>query len=255
MTVFLRRMVLITAAAIVLGFGWKALAGDIPSSPGNYIYDGAAMIEASDYQTITRLLTEADRKTSAQVAVVTVPTTEPETIETYAVKLFEKWGIGQKGKDNGVLFLIAKNDRKMRIEVGYGLEGALTDAICNRIINDIVVPQFKQSNFSVGIVQGTSAIVSLIAKEYNVAITGEENAVYERVTSADGDSGGSWLFVLLLFAVVVIIILSYTPRAGYGGGYWYGGGGSYGSGGGFSGGGFGGFGGGMSGGGGSSGGW
>jgi uncharacterized protein len=151
------------------------------------------------------------------------------------------------------LFLVAKNDRKMRIEVGYGLEGALTDAMCDRIINAIVVPEFKRSDFSAGIVKGTSAIVSLIAKEYNATITGEENAVYQRVTSSQGDEG-SWVFVLFLFLFIVIFILATPRRGNYGGGYWSGGG-SLGSGGGFSGGGFGGFGGGMSGGGGASGGW
>jgi uncharacterized protein len=262
-TVVRRILIYLIVTAVALSIGFKLQASDVsyPIASGNYIEDNAGMINPADYQAITQLLTELDRKTSAQIAVVTILTAQPETIETYAVKLFEKWGIGQKGKDNGALFLIAKNDRKMRIEVGYGLEGALPDAVCNRIINAIVIPEFKQSDFSAGILKGTSAIVSLIAKEYNVAITGEEDGVYQSVRSSDSSS----LLTLTIFFIALFIFFMplIVPRLGYrGGGYWYGGGSSGGfgggggfSGGGFGGGGFGGFGGGMSGGGGSSGGW
>jgi len=251
-----RALFVLMATGMLVGIGLKLQAANIPQAPDNYIYDSVGLINASDYQAITHLITELDHKTSAQVAVAVVPTTDPETVEAYAVKLFEQWGIGRKGKDNGVLFLVAKNDRKMRIEVGYGLEGALPDAICNRIINSIVVPEFKQSNFSGGIYKGTSAIVSLIAKEYNVAITGEESAVYDSVHSSSNDSG-LWVIVFIVIVLFFFFMPLMYPRSGLGGGYWYGGGssGGFGGGGGFSGGGFGGFGGGMSGGGGSSGGW
>jgi uncharacterized protein len=246
------------AAGILFVVGTRLYAADVhyPSVPGDYIYDSAGMVDAGDKQAIRNLLTELDRKTSAQVAVATVPTTEPETIEGYAVELFKRWGIGQKGKDNGVLFLIAKNDRKMRIEVGYGLEGALPDAICQRIISSIVTPEFRQSNFSGGVHKGVGAIVSLIAKEYNVAITGEENAVYQKVTSQEDSLESSVVFIIFCVIVLIMILSSHSRRGYYGGGYWYGGSsGGFGGGGGFSGGGFGGFGGGSSGGGGASGGW
>ena len=255
---FVRRILIVVFAAFVLLTAVKLDAAAIPSAPDNYIYDGAGIINASDYQSITRFLSELDRKTTAQVAVATVATTEPDVIETYAVKLFQQWGIGRRGKDNGVLFLIAKDDRKMRIEVGYGLEGALPDAICNRIINAIVVPEFKDEKFSDGVLKGTSAIVSLVAKEYNVEITGEENDVYNNVRSSQNDNS-SLLTLLIIFIFLIIFFMPLIyPSFGYRrGGYWSGGGscGGFGGGGGFSGGGFGGFGGGMSGGGGSSGGW
>src|SRR5262245_48287002 len=110
-------------AVLVGGAGrWSpASQGQCPSAPDGYIYDGAQLISASDQENITRLLRELENKTTAQVAVATVPSTQPEPIEMYAVNLFSSWGIGQKKKDNGVLFLIAKLDRNLRIEVGYGL--------------------------------------------------------------------------------------------------------------------------------------
>ena len=225
-----------------------------PRAPDGYIYDGAHLINPADSAKITQLLTELQNKTTAQVAIATVGSTEPESVEMYATKLFSQWGVGQKGKDNGVLFLIARDDRNLRMEVGYGLEGALPDAICKKVISNIILPEFKNANFSGGILKGATAIVSLVAKEYNVAITGEENETFDRVRASSGNDDLIWLILI----IVIFFILMNSSRGGrnYGGGYWYGGG-SGGYGGGFGGGsgGFGGFGGGMSGGGGASGRW
>ena len=255
-----RIIILLFTFLVVFACPWgSADEPSYPSAPDGYIYDGAQMIDPSDRATIIRLLTELQEKTTAQIAVATVRSTQPESIEMYAVKLFSLWGVGQKGKDNGVLFLIARDDRKVRIEVGYGLEGALPDGICKNIISNIIVPEFKQSNFSGGLLKGATAIVSLVAKEYNVAITGQENEVLDRVKSSD--RGSDW-FLIIIVVLFILISLSggFSRRRGYyGGGYWYGGGsGGFGGGsGGFGGGsgGFGGFGGGSSGGGGASGGW
>lgn len=224
---------------------------DIPVASG-YTNDFASIVNPSDLEEINRLANELYIKTGAQLAVVTVETTQPETIEQYSVRLFKKWGIGQKFKDNGVLLLIAQSDHKLRIEVGYGLEGVLTDAMSSGIINKIIVPRFKQDQFSSGILQGSKAIVSLIAQEYGVAITGQEKEVYD---SLHEDSGGIWI-IIFIFILIFIFFTSSFKRPGVG---WYGysgGGGGFGGGfGGGSSGGFGGFGGGGSGGGGSSGSW
>jgi len=230
-----------------------AIGGDVsyPAASG-YVVDQSGIIDSATQTQLENWILELKQKTGAEVAVVTVDTTGPLSIEEYAVNLFQRFGIGQKGKDNGVLLLIAYKDRHMRIEVGYGLEGAITDAYSSRIINTIITPEFKDGNFSEGIQKGTAAIVTLIAKEYNVTLTGVPQPVYQ-----DQQSGGSiWvlLFILCLF------ISFFFSRGGGGGGMFlpigfpggYGGRGSFG--GGFSGG-FGGFGGGGSGGGGASGGW
>lgn len=220
-------------------------------SVSGYINDSVGIINAQDQTSINGFAKELESKTTAQIAVVTIDTTQPETIEQYAVRLFKKWGIGQKGKDNGVLFLIANKDRALRIEVGYGLEGILTDAICSEIINQIVVPQFKQGQISTGILEGTKAIISLVAKESGVTITGEETALYNQLHQ---DRSGLWV-IILVFVIIFVFYASSFTRPGVG---WYGySGGRGGSGDGFSGGsgGFGGFGGGGSGGGGASGRW
>ena len=230
-----------------------------PTQPQGYVSDYANIISPSDKAAITQLLGELEQKTTAEVVVVTVLTTQPETIEGYSVKLFEKWGMGKKGKDNGVLFLIATQDRRMRIETGYGLEGALPDVLCHKIISNLVVPAFKAGEYSKGITAGVQAIVGLVAKEYNVKITGQEEQNFD---SNQNDSNSGWstilLIILFIFFVAFRMFVFIPSMYRRGGGYWYSGGG-YSGGGGFSGGsfggGFGGFGGGSSGGGGASGGW
>ncbi len=243
---------LLTALLVCMFSGqvWAKSSTGLPASAAGYVNDFSGVIEPQDQQTIHAMASALDNKTSAQVAVVTVDSTQPESIEQYAVKLFQKWGIGQKGKDNGVLFLIVRRDHTLRIEVGYGLEGTLTDAISSQIIHQIVVPEFKQGRMSSGILQGAQAIISLIAKEYGVAITGQETAVYN---SLHQDTSGFWMIIFVFLLIFMFYAFSFN-RPGLG---WYMVGGGFGGGwsGGGSGGGFGGFGGGMSGGGGASGGW
>jgi len=229
-----------------------------PSQPEGYVNDYAGLLTAADKKAISKLALELEEKTTAQLAVVTLKTVRPETIEGYAVKLFQKWGIGQKGKDNGILLLIVINDREVRIETGYGLEGALPDVICNKIIQNIIIPNFKSQNYSKGIHDGAYAVINLVAKEYNVQITGGESTVYNNLHEEQNVSSD----ILGLIVWLVIIILLFSSRlwpwwfllGGMGGrgGYWYGGGGGFGGG---FGGGSGGFGGGFSGGGGASGRW
>jgi uncharacterized protein len=223
-------------------------------SATSYLNDSAGVINAQDQRVIENLARELDSKTTSQLAVVTVNSTQPETIEQYAVELFKKWGIGQKGKDNGVLFIIAVKDHTARIEVGYGLEGVLTDAISSTIIHQIVIPEFKQAHISTGILEGAKAIVSLIAKENGVTITGQEAEVYREVHQ---DASGFWVIVFVFVFIFTFYVMSFSLRSPRGWRDRYYGGGWGGGGGGFSGGGggFGGFGGGGSGGGGASGSW
>ena len=150
-----------------------AFAGaDILPPPSDYVVDQAGIITQTDREMIKNWARELEQKTSAQVAVLTVPSIGDESIENYAVNVFKQWGIGQKQKDNGILLVIAAQDRRLRIEVGYGLEGAVTDVQSHRIIEAIIVPEFKTGNFSQGVLKGTWAIVSLVAKEYNVKLSG-----------------------------------------------------------------------------------
>ncbi|MBU3911192.1 MAG: TPM domain-containing protein [Candidatus Omnitrophica bacterium] len=235
---------------------------NLPDYTG-YVNDYANILSYETKSTLSALMNNLEQKTTAQVAIVTIDTTKPLDIETYAVELFEKWGIGQKGKDNGVLLVIAMKDKTMRIEVGYGLEGAIPDALAKIIIEDYIVPSFKNSDFNTGILKGAVGIAKLVAKEYNI----ELNELGELPVNVPLPEEPSPLesFINFIFTLVIIILFislrmgffwwwflipgSYRRR----GGYWHGGG-YRGNSGGF-GGGFGGFGGGLSGGGGASGGW
>lgn len=227
-----------------------------------YVNDFAGILSPSVEAKLNRLIKQIEDKTTAQMAVVTLQSTKPQTIEQYAVGLFEHWGIGQKGKDNGVLLLVAVRDRKLRIETGYGLEGTLPDAVCSQIINRIIVPHFRSQDYDRGISAGVKAIAGLIAREYDVQIEGAAKAeeVSRQLQSSRSLLGELFQFVMILlfFSFLVsarlglfgLLLLGTGHRRG---GYWYGSGyGGYS--GGFSGG-FGGFGGGLSGGGGASGSW
>ncbi|MDP3700741.1 MAG: YgcG family protein [Hylemonella sp.] len=135
-----------------------------------------------------------DERKGSQLAVLIVPTTRPEAIEPYAMRVVEQWKLGRKKVDDGVLLLVAKNDRAVRIEVGYGLEGVLSDAITNRIINDVIVPRFKQGDFFGGIDGAVSQMIKLMDGEALPAPA-------RRAEGASFDLGGM-APVLLMIAVV-----------------------------------------------------
>ncbi|MFH1777171.1 MAG: TPM domain-containing protein [Candidatus Omnitrophota bacterium] len=227
-----------------------------------YVNDFAGVIYDDTEDTLSWIIGELEKKTTAQIAVVTLDTVSPLDIETYAVELFEEWGIGHKGRDNGVLFLVAVGDRKMRIEVGYGLEGAIPDALAKLIISKNITPYFKQGNYDRGIMAGTVAIANLMAKEYNIKLS-DISGMPQDVSVPRKPTGLEAILNFLFTLFILFIFLSFrmgwfwffflpgTSRRRDG--YWYGGG-YGGNSGGFSGG-FGGFGGGMSGGGGASGSW
>ncbi|MCK5654864.1 MAG: TPM domain-containing protein [Candidatus Aureabacteria bacterium] len=231
----------------------------VPSRGQGYVNDFAGLLSHSDKLTITKFAAALEKKTTAQIAIVTIKTTKPETIQGFSVKLFDQWKIGQKGKDNGVLLLMAVDDRKAWITTGYGMEGAIPDVIANKIVRDVMIPYFKRGQYSAGVTKGAIAIVSLVAKEYDVEITGQETQIHQAVHRKK--SGLQIIFTILLFVLIIgmrsgllgYFLLGSMIGGRRRGGHWYGAG-SGGSGGGFSGG-FGGFGGGMTGGGGGGGGW
>ncbi|MGA1791912.1 MAG: TPM domain-containing protein [bacterium] len=222
--------------------------------PQGYVTDRAGLLTPQSAGHLQGLIAYIHQKTTAEVAVVTLESIAPYTIEDYAVRLFEKWGIGQKEKDNGVLLLIAVRERKIRIEVGYGLEGAITDGTAGEIIHRIISPAFKEGHFEQGLVAGTEAILRLIANEYQLEMPEGLSFKTPPMGRPKASSGVSDLLIVFL-SIFVLFILFKTglwPLLFFG--FPFGGGGWSGGRGGFSGG-FGGFGGGLSGGGGASGGW
>ncbi|MDP8293042.1 MAG: TPM domain-containing protein [Candidatus Orphnella occulta] len=219
-----------------------------------YTNDFANILSSEAVSTINSICNQVEEKTTAQIALVTIDTTAPLTIEEYAVRLFEKWGIGLKDKDNGALILMAVNDKKVRIETGYGLEGALPDAFASQIIYQVMVPVFKQGDFQSGLIRGTIAVAESIAKEYNVELSLGEDMPRGLVKDKKSQAGKALLYLILFIVMFgmrsgLLFFWILGPTGRRRGGYWYGSGSSG------SGGGFGGFGGGFSGGGGASGGW
>lgn len=242
---------------------------DFPKPTSNkYVNDYVNILPANVSDELISIGNELYQKTGAEAAVVVIDTTGDLSIEEYANELFREWGIGNKEKNNGVLLLVAVNDRKMRIEVGYGLEGILPDGKTGRIRDEYILPYFKEENYTEGILNGYKVICGEVAKEYNVELNGTTTQL-DNYNEAANPRNGIDFGDIITFIIIVIIIISRIargprrrrPGGGWGGFGGFGGGGfggfGDGGGGGFGGGdsGGGGFGGGDSGGGGSSGSW
>ncbi len=129
------------------------------------VTDLTATLSASELATLEAKLATFEQRKGSQIAVLMVPTTQPETVEQYGIRVAEQWKLGRKGVDDGVLLLIATDDRKLRIEVGRGLEGVLPDATARRVIDEFIVGPFKQREFNVGITAGVDRIIKIIDGE------------------------------------------------------------------------------------------
>jgi uncharacterized protein len=136
----------------------------VPPLTGRVV-DQTGTLSSADIASLTQTLRALELRKGSQVAVLIVPTTEPETIEQYSIRVAEAWKIGRKKIDDGALLVIAKNDRKLRIEVGYGLEGALNDVTARRIIDEIITPKFRSGDFAGGISAGVDRIIGVIDGE------------------------------------------------------------------------------------------
>jgi uncharacterized protein len=155
------------AAVVALLMCWAfAAAADVAVPPlTGRVVDLTGTLSGGDVNRLTQTLKDLEARKGSQVAVLIVPTTEPETIEQFSIRVAEAWKIGRKKIDDGALLVIAKNDRKLRIEVGYGLEGALTDVTSKRIIDEIITPKFRSGDFPGGISAGVDRIVGVIDGE------------------------------------------------------------------------------------------
>jgi uncharacterized protein len=155
------------AVIIALMLCWAgAAAADVAVPPlWGRVVDRTGTLSGSDIAALTQTLKDFEARKGSQVAVLLVPTTAPETIEQYSIRVAEAWKIGRKKVDDGAILVVAKNDHKLRIEVGYGLEGALTDVTARRIIDEIITPKFKAGDFAGGISAGVDRILGVINGE------------------------------------------------------------------------------------------
>jgi uncharacterized protein len=233
-----KRKIVSLTLLIVLFLAIPAAALEIPPRPEGRVTDRTGTLSPQEVAALNQKLEAFEKETTNQIAVLLIPSLEGGSLEDFAIRLAEKWKIGQKGRNNGAILLIVKNERKLRIEVGYGLEGALTDALAGSIIRNEISPRFKEGRFYAGIDAGVTAMMAATKGEYRAA---RKNPRSQELPL--------WLpFLLVVAFVVFFIYMSAAARRHHyhsggsggwttGGGSW-GGGGSFGdSGGGFSGGG------------------
>ncbi|HMV43316.1 MAG TPA: TPM domain-containing protein [Leptospiraceae bacterium] len=204
---------------------------DVPYLSGRVV-DEAGILSEETKSSLEKKLIEQEKKTSNQLVVLTIPSLEGEVLEDYSIKVATTWKLGQKGKDNGVLLLIAKDDRKLRIEVGYGLEGTLTDVMCSRIIRNEITPSFKRGDFSGGVEKGVDSILAVIDGSYvntsSDSTTSNDSGkdtniegVYSKFIHSVGDSDIPFLFRIpfgLIFFTVITpftILTAVTPYVGW----------------------------------------
>ena len=239
-------MTMMLRALLPLLLLWTTTLQAAPAFPplSGRVVDEAALMSRKQAHQLTQQLAAFENRSGIQLVVVSIDSLDGETIEEYGYQLGRHWGIGQKGKNNGVLLLIAQDERKVRIEVGYGLEGALPDAIAANIIQTRILPAFKRGDMVAGILAGSQGIMQALAGEYQPV---------DNTSKAD-KQGGPWLFILVVIAMIVLHNLrgggggpggrrraaymaggfgagSFGGRTGGGGGGFSGGGGSFGGGG------------------------
>ena len=162
------------------------------------VTDQTGTLSAAEITSLDQKLAAFEARKGSQIAVLIVPTTQPEDIAQYSIRVVEQWKLGRKGVDDGVLLLVAKDDRRLRIEVGYGLEGALPDVTANRIINEIITPKFRQGDFAGGIDAGVDRIIKVIDGEPLPAPAPRSN-----VSQGNWDEIGQAFPVLLILTIVI----------------------------------------------------
>jgi len=222
---------------------------DIPEQGGFWVHDEANVLSSQGKHRLESILKAEQDSTSNQIAILIIPSLEGGSLEEYSMRVAEKWKMGKREKDNGALLLISIQDRLMRIEAGYGLEGTLTDAMSSRIIRNEIAPHFRNGDYEAGVEAGVTGIIKAISGEYV-----NEDPLPQKRHAKKFPLG-------TIVIIIIIIILASRGRRGGGGGHWssgrgwigpiggmgssgswgsgggFGGGGSFGGGGGFGGGG------------------
>lgn len=201
---------------------FTGLGIEVPYLTGR-VNDNAHILASEHITMLSDMLREHENLTTNQVVVLTVASLEGNNIEDYAYRVFNEWALGQKGKDNGILILVAPNDRKMRIEVGYGLEATLTDMTASRIIQNVMAPRFREGDFNSGIFEGTKAVINTLEGKNAMETQDPEDGISNESSSLFTDDGpdltiterilvGSFVFGIIgLFTVLGI----FTPGFGW----------------------------------------
>ncbi len=257
---FNKPVLLVSILITIVASAAVASTPEPPATPRDYVTDLAGVISSDVKTQLNALLLELEQKTTAQVLVLTVQSLDGQSIEEFAFNTKEKWKLGQKGKDNGVLIAVAVKDHKYRLEIGYGLESVLPDSLVGTIGREYLVPYFRKGDYSTGIANATVALIQTIARHEGVQITGMSGVRSDHEISTGKPPSIFHIAIIAIFMVIGLILCITHPQQcllilfassmGRGRGGWSGGDGGFGGGGSFGGGG-----GGSGGGGGASGSW
>lgn len=223
------------------------------------VNDFAGMLDPSSVADMERVISDFEKKTTIEIAVVTIPSFDPyPTLEEYASELFKAWKIGKAKENNGILLIASKKEKRIRIEVGYGLEEFIPDGLAGEIVRSQVRPHFREGQFGAGMKQGVDSIIQVLAQKKGIPLDSKGQKRKQSIFNSPLLFDGALLIVILIFIFKALFSSPFSRRSGPGN-FWGAGGGGFGGGfggfGGSGGGGFGGFGGGGSGGGGASDSW
>ncbi len=192
-----RRFVFLSFIVTILFFVgvMSVFSLDVPPLRGR-INDYANMISPQTKRVLNEKLKALEDSDSTQVVILTIPSLKGDNLEEFSMRVVEKWKIGQKGLDNGVLLLVVKNDRKVRIEVGYGLEGRLTDLLAGRIVDYEIIPAFKRGDYDKGFINGVNAIIAAVKGEYKASAKPKSSK----------ESNGAKYFPFFILILIVMIV-------------------------------------------------
>lgn len=182
--------------------GAAIVAQELPS-PQGFVNDFAGVIPSEDEAAMRGIITAVREQTGAEIAVVTVESMAPyATIEDYGVALAEAWGVGSEADDAGAILIVALEEREVRLEVGYGLEGAIPDGRAGAILDDYVLPDLRNNDFGAGLLNGVAAVAEVVADEYGVTLTGVQAEPRRAAGGSSTLDAGDLLYVLFLLVFV-----------------------------------------------------
>ncbi len=218
---------LIATALFFLGFATLAHAAPTFPALSGRVVDDAHVLSPQTVAALTQRLADLEQRTTRQLVVVTLPSLQGYEIEDYGYQLGRAWGIGQRGANNGVLLIVAPNEHKVRIEVGYGLEDVLTDALSSVILQQIVLPKFRNGDVEGGIVDGTNALIAQLSLSPEQAAASLAAAKQH----TQSEPSNAWIGILIFALFMFVLFRALSGAIGYnrgrarywGGGYWGGG--------------------------------
>ena len=196
---------------VLIALAPSAWAQEFPKLTGRVV-DAANLLDPAREKALTDKLAALEQQSGRQLVVVTIPSLQDYDIADYGYQLLRHWGIGSKEKNDGAIFIIVPNERKVRIEVGYGLEGILTDALSSRIIRENVVPHFKANDYSGGIEAGTNAIATLLALPPEEARA--QAAAAEQGQKSNRDNGSGFMVIFWIVIVLFFVLPTIFGRRG-----------------------------------------